>query len=149
MKVKELMDTRKIFVSPQSTYEEVARLLYSEQMSGVPVLEEGNKLVGFVSEKDIFRILYPWYRSYYESPESYTDMEARESKARDIRKTKVEIFMRRNIITVTPEDPIMKAGSLMLAREVSRLPVVSEGKWIGMVSRQSIYTVILKKNFEF
>ncbi len=147
MKVKELMDTHNVFVTPDTTYEEVARLLYTNQVTGVPVLDDQERVVGFVSEKDIVRILYPWYKSFYDSPESYTDMEARESKAGDIRNTKVEVFMKRNILTVTPDDPIMKAGSLMLAHDVNRLPVVENGKVVGMVSRNSIYRTILKKNF--
>lgn len=147
MKVKELMDTNVVSVSPNNTYEEAARLLFSHGVSGVPVLDEKERVVGFVSEKDIVRILYPWYRSFYDSPESYTDMEARESKAGEIRNTKVEIFMKRNILTVTPIDPIMKAGALMLAHDVSRLPVVEDGKLVGMVSRDSIYKAVLKKNF--
>ncbi|MBP9731918.1 MAG: CBS domain-containing protein [Candidatus Magasanikbacteria bacterium] len=147
MKVKELMDTNKVSVTPGTTYEEVARLLYTNQLSGVPVIDDKDQVVGFVSEKDIVRILYPWYKSFYDSPESYTDMEARESKAGDIRNTKVEVFMKRNILTVTPDDPIMKAGALMLAHDVNRLPVVENGKVVGVVSRDSIYKVILKKNF--
>ncbi len=147
MKVKELMATEVVSVSPDTTYEETARLLYTHQISGAPVLDEKGRVVGFVSEKDIVRILYPWYRSFYESPESYTDMEARESKASDIRNTKVEVFMKRNIFTVTPDDPIMKAGALMLAHDVNRLPVVENGKVVGIVSRGSIYKAILKKNF--
>lgn len=147
MKVKELMDVNVASVSPHTTYEEVARLLYTKGISGVPVLDEKEQVVGFVSEKDIIRILYPWYKSFYESPQSYTDMEARESKAGDIKNTKVEVFMKKNILTVTPDDPIMKAGSLMLAHDVNRLPVVENGKVVAMVSRDSIYKAILKKNF--
>lgn len=147
MKVKELMDTNAVSVSPETTYEEVARLLYTHQVSGAPVLDDKERVIGFVSEKDIVRILYPWYKSFYESPESYTDMEARESKAGDIRNTKVEVFMKRNIITVTPDDPIMKACALMLAHDINRLPVVEYGKVVGAVSRDSIYKAVLKKNF--
>ncbi len=147
MKVKELMDANVVSVTPDTTYEHVARLLYTNQVTGVPVLDVHGRVVGFVSEKDIVRILYPWYKSFYDSPESYTDMEARESKARDIRDTKVEVFMKRDILTVTPDDPIMKAGALMLAHDVNRLPVVENGKVVGVVSRDSIYKAVLKKNF--
>lgn len=147
MKVKELMEQHTASVTPESTYEEAARILYSNDVSGVPVIDSQEKVVGFVSEKDIVRILYPWYRSFYESPESYTDMEARESKTGEIRNTKVEVFMKRNILTVSPEDQIMKACSVMLAHDINRLPVVENGKVVGMVSRHSIYKVILKKNF--
>ena len=57
------------------------------------------------------------------------------------------MFMKRNILTVSPEDQIMKACSVMLDHDINRLPVVESGKVVGMVSRHSIYKVILKKNF--
>jgi len=149
MKVKEVMDTPVVSVSPHTRYEEVARILYADHISGVPVLDDAGVLVGFVSEKDIFRILYPWYQSYYEHPEHYTDMEARESKAKDIKDTPVSVFMKKNIVSVSPHDPVMKAGALMLSRDVNRLPVVEDGVVVGVVSRDSIYKAVLKKNFNF
>lgn len=144
MKVKDIMEKDVVSVSPTATYEEVAKILYKNQVSGVPVVEKG-KLIGIVSEKDIFRILYPFYKSYYEHPEMYTDMEARELKVRDVRGHQVKRFMTKDVITVESDMPIMKVGALMLAKKVSRFPVVDNGKVVGIVSRKMIYRAVLKK----
>lgn len=142
------METKVITVSPEATYQEVARLLYEQNISGALVMI-GDELVGVISEKDLYRVLYPYYKSYYESPESYTNLEMRESKAKEIQDKPIANFMTASPITVAPLDPIMKAGALMLARNISRLPVVENGKVVGIVTRKMIYRAIMKKNFGF
>lgn len=119
------METNVITVSTDTLYEEVVRLLYANNLSGVPVVDANGKVVGMISEKDIIRVMFPHYQSYYEHPESYTH-EAREHKASDIKGHKAVVFMRTNIVPIHPDDPIMKVGALMLARSMSRLPVVDE-----------------------
>ena len=70
MKVRDLMKKDFITLNPQNTYEEVVALLYNNNLNGAPVINENNELVGYVSEKDLFRILYPYYKSFYEHPHS-------------------------------------------------------------------------------
>jgi len=147
MKVKDVMETDLVSVLPETRYEEVAKIIYSHNISGVPVVDMDGGLLGFISEKDIFRVLYPWYKSYYEHPEYYTDMEGRESKVLDVKEMKAEMLMVKNPIATSPNEPIMKVGALMMAHRISRMPVVENGRVIGMVSRKIIYRAILKKNF--
>lgn len=147
MKVRDIMETQVITLSPNTTYEEAARVLYENNISGAPVVDENNQTVGMISEKDLFKVLYPFYKSFYEHPEFYADNESRESKAKEIRGKKIEIFMSKDIATVTPDTPILTAGAVMLARGIHRLPVVEEGKIVGIISRKSIYRAILKENF--
>ena len=149
MKIREIMETNVITISKDTKYEEVARILYEKNISGLPVVDEEGKVLGVVSEKDIFKVLYPFYQSYYEQPILYTDFENRESKATEIRNQVAEVFMSKNVVPISPDDPIMQAGSLMLSRGISRLPVVENGKVVGMVSRKMIYRAILKENFKF
>lgn len=143
------MEKNVITVTKDTPYEEVAKILYEHNISGVPVLDEGEKIVGIVSEKDIYRVLYPYYKSYYEHPESYTDLEERECKASEIKDHRAEVFMSKNVVPIKPEDPVMLAGSIMLAKNISRLPVVESGKVVGIISRKMIYRAILKRCFDF
>jgi CBS domain-containing protein len=148
MKVKDIMETRVVTIHKDATYEEAARILYANRLSGAPVVDRNGYLVGMLSEKDLFRVLYPYYNSFNESPELYLDYEARESKAHDIRDHKVETFMAKNIVSVEPETPVLHAGAIMLARQISRLPVVTEKQVVGMITREVIYRAILKQNFD-
>lgn len=148
MKVKDLMLTDFITLSPNTTYQEAVSLLYKNNITGAPVINGKNEIVGYVSEKDLFRILYPYYQSFYEHPENYANGEKREEKAHEIRFHAVETFMNKSPITVEPDTPIMNAGALMLARRVHQLPVIENNKIVGMISREQIYKSVFKRNFK-
>ena len=134
-------------LNPQNTYEEAVYLLYKNNLPGVAVVNEKEELVGYVSEKDLFRILYPFYPSFYEHPESYADGESREEKAKEIRFHKLETFMNKSPLTVGPDMPVMNAGALMLAHRIHQFPVVENGKVIEIISRKQIYRAVFKNNF--
>jgi CBS domain-containing protein len=145
MKVRDVMEQHVVTVTPDDTYEDAAKLLNEHQVSGVPVVDAAGALVGMVSEKDLYRILFPYYSSYYEDPVSYADLEKREDKIEDVRIKKVDIFMSRDIVSIDPEAPIMRAGGIMLAKRISRLPVIENGKLVGIVSRSRIFKAVLKE----
>lgn len=148
MLIRDILDRKIVMVSDQATYEEAARLLRRQKVSGAPVVDMTGKVVGFISEKDLFRILYPFYRSYYENPELYIDFEGREDKASEIRNHRVATFMSKPAITVHPDMPILRAGAIMIARHIHCLPVVEDERLIGMIHRQHIFQAILAHNFE-
>jgi len=147
MKVRDIMKVDMVTIPAGTAYQDVARILYCEDMSGAPVVDVAGNLIGTVSEKDLFRVLYPFYRSYYEQPELYVDLEQRENKIDEIRNHNVERFMTTDVITVDPEAPVMRAGAIMIARNINRIPVMENGRLVGMVSRCDIFRNILKDHF--
>ncbi len=147
MKVKDLMQKNFPTLRPESTYEEAVGLIYKNNVTGAVVTNENKELVGYISEKDLFKILYPYYKSFYESPENYIDGEKREEKAQEIRYHKVETFMNKSPLVVGPDMPVMNAGALMLANRIHQFPVIENGKVIGMISREMIYRTVFKNNF--
>jgi len=147
MVVKNLMQKNFITVRPNTSYQETAEILFKNKLSGVSVVSENNELVGFVSEKDLFRILYPSYQDYYKHPENYTNFEKRENKAHEVRHYPVEGIMSKNPITVRLDTPVLTAGAIMLAHHIHQLPVLENFKLVGIVSREQIYRRIFEKNF--
>lgn len=145
MKVKQVMTKKVIKLTKDLTYQEVVKIFLKRKITGAPVVDENDQLIGLVSEKDLFRVLYPFYKSYYDHPECYCDLEEREEKPEEIKNDPIVNFMTKNVCTVTPETPIMSAGALMLARGIHRLPVMEDNKIVGIVSREDIYRKILKK----
>jgi len=148
MRVKDLMETDVITISKNARLEDVVRLLHEKNISGAPVVDETNRLIGIVSHRDLLRILFPFYDSYYKAPELYADLEMRDCKAGEIRKMRVAQFMSNPVHTANPEMPILHAGGMMLARSIQRLPVVLGGELVGIVTRKQILKAIFKKNFE-
>lgn len=147
MKVRDVMTTTIITVSPAATYEETARILRENGVSGVPVVGENGTIFGIISEKDLFRALFPRYEEYTLEPHpAYLNQEAQEKEIEALRRQPVANFMNPKVITIEANAPILHAGGLMLARGLHRLPVVENGTMVGIVSREDIYGVILKKN---
>ncbi|MDE2018902.1 MAG: CBS domain-containing protein [Patescibacteria group bacterium] len=148
MKVRDVMISPVITITPDTTYEEAARLLHANRISGVPVVDAAGKLAGIVSEKDLFRAMYPLYEEYILEPHAYYNQERQEEEIEAIRKQPVEKFMSKGVVVISPHESILHAGGLMLARGLHRLPVVDGGRLIGIVTREDIYGTILKKHFE-
>lgn len=134
-----------ISVSSGATLLEVVQKLFEHQISGLLVMD-GDELKGIVSEKDVYQIMYPKYEDFYAHPETAIDYEEMEGRAARVKDLKVEKFMKSSVITLKPDDPVLKAGSVMLTRKINRLPVVDgAGKVIGIVSRRDIYQAIFKQ----
>lgn len=148
MKVKDIMDTNVVTVTTETPYEEIVKVMFAHDLSAVPVMDDKGQVVGLVAEKDIIKVMFPRYQSYYEHPEAYTKPEDRETKAAEIKDQKAKVFMRTNLVEVSPDDQIMRVGALMLARHMSRLPVVKDGRVVGIISRRMIYRAIVKENFK-
>jgi CBS domain-containing protein len=144
MRVRDVMETSVVTIPVGTVYRDVVRRLREGAFSGAPVVDEKGALVGIVSEKDLFRLLYPRYKSFYEDTDLYLDFEAREVKAEEIAKHPVEMFMTKEVWSVEPDMPIMRAGALMLAKGVHRVPVLENGKIIGIVTRGVIYRKIFE-----
>lgn len=149
MKVKDIMRTNFLAITKGSTYREVAEVLIKNNKTSAPVMDNKGNLIGFVSEKDLFRILFPFYKSYYANPELYMNGESRESKASEIKDHPVEEFMDPDVIVTTPDTLAMDAGAKMIAHKVHKLPVVEDGKIVGIISREDILRAIFKDNFGF
>lgn len=135
-----------VTAAPDTTYEAAAALLHEHGVSGMPVMDKNGALVGIISEKDLFRALFPLYEDFLQNPEIYADQEQQEDEIENIRRQPIEKFMTRSVITIDGDARVLHAGGLMLAHNVHRLPVVQNGKLIGIVTREDIYGTILKKH---
>ncbi len=132
-----------------TSYEDASRFLLDNNITGCPVVNESGDVIGMISDKDLYKVLYPYYSSFYQSPELYTDFEKREDKINEIRHNPIERFMVRDVVSAKPDDAIMKAGGIMLARGIHRLPVMdSAGKLVGIVTREDIYGTIIRNHLE-
>ncbi len=146
MKVKDVMTTLLVTIHKDTSYHDAAKILREKNISGAPVVDDAGNLVGVLSEKDLFRVLYPFYSSFYTNPEAYTDFEEREKKIEEIKDHHIEKFMTKVVIFADPDMPVMKIGSIMLSRGINRIPVVENGKIVGIVSRHDIFKNIFEKH---
>lgn len=136
------MESEVLTVPETALYRDVADAMYARQQRTALVVNGGGHVIGMISEHDLFRILYPFYGSYYLHAEQYTDLEDRERKILEVQTHPVQRFMQKTVYTAAPDDPVMRVGAIMLARNVRRIPVMEEGKPIGMVTRPAIFRAI-------
>lgn len=113
MKVREVMTSSVDWVSPNTSVVEVAKLMKKDNVGSIPVCE-GNKLVGIISDRDIVLNVVA------------VGGNTTSSIAKDI--------MKSNVISVTADQDVHEAANLMAKNQIRRLPVVDQGKLIGIVA---------------
>ena len=145
MLVKSAMATNLLTIKPQDSLKKAMEQLCNNKISGLPVVDSDNKLVGIISEKDILKAMFvPTASELYEF--SHFDFDDIESRYQDIRHLQIDSIMTRKVQTISPEDNLIKAASLMLLNSIRRLPVVDEnGQLLGIISQGDVHQAIFKK----
>lgn len=128
-----------VTVAPDTTVQEIARLLYDRHISGVPVVDAKGKVVGIVSEGDLIR----HEGAVGETPRSWwlRFFGDRAADAKDYVKTHGRTagdVMTSNPVTVGADESLAKVARLLERRRIKRLPVIEGGKLVGIVTRANI-----------
>jgi len=144
MKVREAMVKKVKTIKSGQTLEQAAKILIEKNISGAPVVNKEGKLVGMVSEKDLFKTLYPDMQDVLRHIKLWLSKEKIKYRVAAKKKILVDSFMTKKVIAVNEDEPILKVGSLMLAEKIHRLPVLRKNKLVGIVSRRDIFRKLLK-----
>jgi CBS domain-containing protein len=148
MKVRDVMNVRPITCQTNDKVVEAASLMKKNRISGMPVMD-GDKLVGVISESDLLRLLAAekeegglWLPSPFEVFEvPFRDLikwERMHASVEDISEKKISEVMSKNIHEVGPEDTVEEASAIMTRHRINRLPVVEDGRLVGIVTRGDI-----------
>lgn len=146
MIVGDVMTIDVVTVRPLMSWREAAELLLTHRCSAAPVIDDSGKLVGVLSEKDLFRGLFPSYKDWATSPEIFVDFEAMEMAGDAAGKT-VRDVMAQRVVVASPHTPVLKVGAIMVSSGMHHLPVVEGERLVGMVGRGDIYRAILRNYF--
>lgn len=110
MKAREIMTRDVISIQDEATIEEAARLLARNRISGVPVVNAGGLLMGLVTEHDLI---------------------SKQGRS-------VSEIMSKGVITVSPDTEVEQVQHLLTNQRIRRVPVVEDGKVVGIVSRSDL-----------
>jgi CBS domain-containing protein len=141
MKVRDLMTTDPLTVSPDTLLKEAARTMVRNKVSGLPVLVDG-ALVGIVTEGDFLR-----QEANRDQPYRFSLLDALfgEGPSDPPSVETVAEVMTELVISTTPEVTIGEAARVMANQRVKRLPVVDEdGVLIGIISRADVVNAFTK-----
>lgn len=144
MQVKDLMQpVVKNWLRPELTLHEAVCAMRKAQREGVSsngmaVLEDGFKLVGVLSIKDIIRAVIPSYMEDNLREFAWEGMlEEHVQKAREV---KVSDIMSKNVLTISPNASLMRCADLMIDHYLQRLPVIDDsGRVLGMIHIHDLY----------
>lgn len=139
MKVGEIITKKIVSVSPETNAKEALDLLMKMQISGLPVIDANNKLVGMFTEKDILSAILPSYVErvgrfmYQENPKTV------KQKATALINVKVKDLMRSEVITVDEDATLCEVARIMLTQKIRRLPVFNKNKEVvGIIARGDV-----------
>lgn len=139
MRADEIMSVNVVTVSPDTHVREVARKLIERNVSAVPVVDADGRLLGIISEGDLMRRResgterHPsWWLRLLQNPGDVAAeyVKTHGTHARDV--------MTRNVVTVSENTPAAEIAELLEKHRIKRVPVVRDGKVIGIVSRANL-----------
>ncbi|SMF74702.1 CBS domain-containing protein [Pseudobacteriovorax antillogorgiicola] len=140
MKTSDVMTKDVITIDSQETVETAAKTMLKHNIGGLPVLEKG-KIVGIITESDFIgkRVEVP--HAIGSMPEllgHWFEGVSVESVLQDARKLQVREVMTKNLVFVGPETPLTQTVKTMMQRDLTRLPVLQDGKLVGLVARRDV-----------
>jgi len=139
MQAKDIMTTTVATVRPEATIREIAKLLLERRISAVPVVGPDGRVLGIVSEGDLMRRpeagteRHPsWWLSLLASPDERAIgyVKAHGGHAHDV--------MMRDVISVGAKAPLEEIAETLEKHRIKRVPVLRDGKLIGVVSRADL-----------
>jgi CBS domain-containing protein len=149
MKVKDVMSRDVVAVRPEAPLKEVARLMSTHGISGLPVVDDGGDVVGVVSEAD-FLLKERGFEGIPGRPLTWILGESGAAKAA---RTKVAAatageMMTLPAATVAPDASLRDAATMMVERRINRLPVTRGGHLVGIVTRADLVRAYLRPDEE-
>ena len=146
-KVKDIMTREVKTVSPETEITQAAKLLLSERINGVPVVDETGKLVGILCQSDLIAqqksIPIPSLFTLLDGYIPLTLLNRLDREVEKIAATKVDNAMTPDPITVNSDTDIEQVAALMVEKNYHTLPVVDAGKLVGIVGKEDILRTLL------
>jgi CBS domain-containing protein len=109
---RDIMTESVVAATPSMTVTEVVELLSEHRISGLPVIGDGRRVVGMITEADVLR----------------------RKRGQDT----VRALMTTDVVAVSEHEPVRELAFLLSAKRINRVPVLREGKLVGIVSRADV-----------
>jgi CBS domain-containing protein len=142
--VRDIMDTSPVTVSPNASVEEVVRTLREHELPGVPVVDGDGRCVGIVTEADLVLpddqgdLHIPHYINLFGGTVFLEPLGRFEQRLRKAFASKATDMMTSDPDTVAPDTTVQEAARLIHQSGHNRLPVVEDGRLVGVVTRVDV-----------
>ena len=147
IKTNEIMTRDVITVSPDMEISEAAKILLDNHINGVPVVDSQGNLQGILCQSDLIaqqkKLPIPSLFTFLDGFFPLSSSNQLEKEVRKIAATVVSQAMTGNPITVTPDTGIEAVAALMVDNNFHTLPVVKDGKLVGIVGKEDVLRTII------
>lgn len=133
MLVGERMSKNPVVISRDTGVDDALRLMRDKNVRRLPVVDKNGKLVGIVSDKDL----------YLASPSPATSLDIFELRYLLSRLT-VEKIMSTPVITVTPKTPLEEAARIMADKKIGGLPVIDGDNMVGIITESDLFKIFVE-----
>lgn len=139
--VRDIMEVNVPTVYPEDPIESVLRVLRDHELPGVPVINEGGRCVGIITEADLIMagekedLHLPHYIELFGGFVFLESTKKYEERLRKAIGWRAEDVMTPDPITIEPDASIGEAGRVIASHKHNRVPVVEHGRLIGVVTR--------------
>src|SRR4051794_41254098 len=149
--VRDVMETRVPAVYTSDSVERVLEVLHDHELPGVPVMNEGERCVGIITERDLILsgenedLHLPHYFQLFGGfvfVERFGHFEERLRKA--VAAT-AEDLMTPDPVTIEPDATVEEAARVIARRKHNRLPVIEHGRLVGVVTRLDVLEALTRE----
>ena len=132
MKAKDIMSTKLIYVTPTTTLKKAIQTLITHDVSGLPVVDRMDHLVGIVTEEDL---MLTWHD---------VNMENIDVVLKDCHVFGSPLIIEK-VITAAMDTPIGEIIKTLVYKRIKRVPIVEDGRLVGILSRRDILKYLMKR----
>ena len=147
LRARDIMTRDPITISPETEIAEAAKLLLEKNINGVPVVSETGQLVGILCQSDLIKqqkkLPIPSIFTLLDGFISLTSMKHLEKEVRKITGTTVAHTMTPDPATIPSDVTIQEIAGLMVDKNFHTLPVVDEGKLVGIIGKEDVLRTMM------
>jgi CBS domain-containing protein len=144
---RDIMSTELITLVPEMDFASAAKVLLDNRINGAPVVDEDGQLVGILCQSDLVaqhkKLPVPTLITLLDSYVRLTPTRELEKQARKIAAMTVGDAMTRKPVTVHPDTTIEIIAGLMVDSNLHTLPVVDDGRLIGIIGKEDVLRTLL------
>lgn len=141
-KVAEIMTTEVITVGPDTKVTEATKILLEKRINGLPVVDTDNTLMGIICQSDIIVQQKKWpVPTVFTLLDGIIPLNSISHLEKEVKKmsaTTVEDAMTHDPTTTSPDAEIEEVAELMVTKNYHTIPVVEDGKLVGIVGKEDI-----------
>ncbi len=142
--VRDVMRYRVATVTPDDTLKEVANAMFRDRLSALAVVDEHNKLLGVINDRDLIKAALPDYKSLISNLNYSLDVEPFEELLKQEDKIKVSQLFREDYEVTPPDARIVEVSAMMIFKDIRRVFVIEDGYLVGVLLRKDIVNMVIR-----